>query len=99
MLREAGAGDGDVVLDTISVVFAALASQTPRELQDLAQKNDFVDVLCRMLEAVCRGKDPIELLLSGKTDVELKKVGIGRMEQSYVSIISKACCHIPPHDH
>lgn len=97
MLRESGAGDGDVVLDTILVVFAALAAQTPRELQDLAQKDDFVDVLCRMLEAVGRGKDPLELLLSGKTDTELKMVGIGRMEQSYVSI-STLPYRIPPHD-
>lgn len=74
-----------MVLDTILVIFSALTAKAPRDLQDLAQKPGFVDVLCRMLEGVGRGKDPLELLLSWKTDIELKEVGIGRMEKSYVS--------------
>lgn len=87
-----------MVLDTILVTFTALVAQTTQDLQDLAQNPDFVAVLCRMLEAVGRGKDPIELLLSGKTDIELKRLGIGRTEKSYVSIISfRSSCCIPPH--
>ena len=86
-MRDAGAGDGDLVLDGILVLFAALVSQTPRDLQDLAQNHDFVLTLCRMLSSMERGKDPIELLSSGASDLELKKTGIGKIEKSTVSVL------------
>ncbi|KAA1473034.1 hypothetical protein DENSPDRAFT_839449 [Dentipellis sp. KUC8613] len=81
VLRGAGAGDGDKVLDAILVLFVALAAQTPRDLLELAQKPDFTSVLCSVLSSVPRGKDPLEIVASGASDAELKKAGIGKPEK------------------
>jgi len=62
VLRAAGAGDGDRVLDAILVLFAALVAQSPRDLQDMAHRTDLVSVLCSVLSSVEKGKDPVQLV-------------------------------------
>jgi len=83
-LRGSGAGEGDKVLDAILVLFAALVSQSPREITELTQKADFVPVLWDIL-ATLNGADPLELLGSGANEGELKKVRIGKAEKLTVS--------------
>lgn len=95
VFRGSGAGDGDVVLDSILVLFVALVAQSPRDALDLALKADLPDVLCRMLDGVGRCKDPIVLVSSGKTDSELKKLGIGKMEKSIVSPVIRSAISEP----
>ncbi|THH17311.1 hypothetical protein EW146_g3475 [Bondarzewia mesenterica] len=84
-LRGAGAGDGDKVLDAVLVLFAALISQTPRDLQHLAQNSDFVSTLCEILPSVERNKDPILLVSRSGNDLELKKIGFGKPEKSMLA--------------
>lgn len=86
-LREAGAGDGDKVLDTILVFFASLAARDPRDLPDLASKSDFVPELFRLLGSWGRENDPLWLISCGLSDAELKKVGISKAEKLSVSYV------------
>ncbi|KAI0264708.1 hypothetical protein BC834DRAFT_825952 [Gloeopeniophorella convolvens] len=79
-LRAAGAGDGDKVLDAILVLFAALVAESPHEVNELIQKEDFVPVLWDML-ATFSGKDPLELIGSGANDAQLKNAGVGKAEK------------------
>ncbi|TFY75736.1 hypothetical protein EWM64_g8276 [Hericium alpestre] len=81
VLRSAGAGDGDKVLDSILALFAALVAQAPRDLQEFAQKPDFVPVLCEIISFAQRGKDPLALVVDAEGDAELKKAGIGKPEK------------------
>ena len=86
-LRGSGAGEGDKVLDAILVLFAALVSQSPREISELTQKADFVPVLWDIL-ATLNGADSLELVGSGVNEGELKKAGIGKAEKLAVSLSS-----------
>jgi hypothetical protein len=79
-LRASGAGDGDKVLDAILVLFAALVAQSPHEMVELTQKNDFIPVLWGILTTLNK-VDSFELVGSGENDVELKKAGVGRAEK------------------
>ncbi|KAI0058630.1 hypothetical protein BV25DRAFT_1964571 [Artomyces pyxidatus] len=90
ILRSAGAGDGDRILDSILIFFAALAAQSPRDLQELTNKPDFVATLWRMLPSVERGKDPITFLSGNFNDSELKKAGIGKSEKRMLASLSIA---------
>jgi len=84
-LRVSGAGDGDKVLDAILVLFAALVAQSPHEMIELTQKEDFTSVLWGMLTTLNK-VDPFELVGSGANEVELKKAGIGKAEKLNVSL-------------
>lgn len=79
-LRASGAGGGDKVLDAILVLFAALVAQSPHEMIELTQKEDFTSVLWGMLTTLSK-VDPFELVGSGANEVELKKAGIGKAEK------------------
>ena len=81
LLRQAGAGEGDRVLDSVLILFCALVAQTPDDLQGLAQQDDFVPSLCHLLQSTARGKDPLELVSRGVTDAELKNAGILKSEE------------------
>jgi hypothetical protein len=85
-LRASGAGDGDKVLDAILVLFAALVAQSPHEMIELTQKEDFTSVLWGMLTMLSK-VDSFELVGSGANEVELKKAGIGKAEKLNVSLI------------
>jgi hypothetical protein len=85
-LRVSGAGDGDKVLDAILVLFAALVAQSPHEIFELTQKEDFTSVLWGMLTTLSK-VDPFEVVGSGANEVELKKAGIGKVEKLNVSLI------------
>ena len=85
-LRASGAGDGDKVLDAILVLFAALVAQSPHEMLELTQKEDFIPVLWDILTTLSKA-DPFELVESGANEVELKKAGIGKAEKLTVSLV------------
>jgi hypothetical protein len=84
-LRDAGAGDGDKVLDAILVLFAALVVQSSHDVTELTRKADFVPVLWDILDTLS-GSDSLELVGSGVDDGELKKAGIGKAEKLTVSL-------------
>ncbi|KAI0317321.1 hypothetical protein OF83DRAFT_1058862 [Amylostereum chailletii] len=105
VLRRAGAGDGDRVLDSILVLFCALAAQSSNDLQELLRQEDFIPILCRLLISVSGGKDSFELISSGLSDAELKKAGISRPEKSSLvalntviatksGLLSSKTCHL-----
>jgi hypothetical protein len=94
-LRASGAGDGDKVLDAILVLFAALVAQSPHEMIELTQKEDFTPVLWGMLTTLSK-VDPFELVGSGADEVELKKAGIGKAEKFNVNLIPYRNPHISP---
>ncbi|KAL5521823.1 hypothetical protein ACEPAF_2571 [Sanghuangporus sanghuang] len=48
-LREAGAGNGDKVLDPILCCFVALASDEPRDILLLANNEDFIETVIRLM--------------------------------------------------
>ncbi|KAL5477004.1 hypothetical protein ACEPAI_3191 [Sanghuangporus weigelae] len=50
-LREAGAGNGDKVLDPILCCFVALASDEPRDILLLANDEDFIETVIRLMIA------------------------------------------------
>ncbi|KAI0053231.1 hypothetical protein FA95DRAFT_1482207 [Auriscalpium vulgare] len=81
VLRGAGAGDGDKILDAILVLFAACAAESPQDLLELVQLPDFVPTLWRVLPSVERAKDALQLVQSGLGDFELKKAGISKAEK------------------
>lgn len=72
------------------MLFAALVSQSPREITELTQKADFVPVLWDIL-ATLNGADSLELLGGGANEGELKKVGIGKAEKLTVSCLLLQC--------
>ncbi|EMD31914.1 hypothetical protein CERSUDRAFT_119234 [Gelatoporia subvermispora B] len=82
MLRVAGGGNGDKVLDTILIVFAALVARDPRDLADLASKSDFSTVLFRMLGSLERRTDPLWAISCDLSDAELRKIGISKAEKA-----------------
>lgn len=86
-LREAGAGDGDKVLDAVLVLFAALVTQSSHGVTELTQKADFVPVLWDILTTLS-GTDSLELIGSGVNEGEMKRVGIGKAEKLNVSLTS-----------
>ncbi len=85
-LRASGAGDGDKVLDAILVLFAALVAQSPHEMIELTQKEEFIPVLWDVLTMLSK-VDSFELVGSGVNEVELKKAGIGKAEKLSVSLV------------
>jgi hypothetical protein len=87
-LRASGAGDGDKVLDAILVLFSALVAQSPHEMIELTQKDDFIPVLWGILTTLNK-VDSFELVGSGATEVELKKAGIGKAEKLTVGLVSR----------
>ncbi len=94
-LRASGAGDGDKVLDAILVLFAALVAQSPHEMIELTQKEEFIPVLWDMLTMLSK-VDSFELVGSGVNEVELKKAGIGKAEKLSVSLVTS---EIPYYTH
>ncbi|GJE86670.1 hypothetical protein PsYK624_027510 [Phanerochaete sordida] len=82
VLRTAGAGDGDKVLDSILVFFAALAARDPVDLTELTAKPDFVDKMLSMLAKLDRPTDPLWLISSSMSDPVLKRAGISRQEKT-----------------
>ncbi|KAH9922543.1 hypothetical protein B0H21DRAFT_701490 [Amylocystis lapponica] len=90
VLREAGAGNGDKVLDAILIFFAALVARDPRDLADLASKSDFASVLYHMLAVFERENDPLWLISSGLSDAELRKTGISKADKTSLVSLQKS---------
>ncbi|EJF63754.1 hypothetical protein DICSQDRAFT_153594 [Dichomitus squalens LYAD-421 SS1] len=82
VLREAGAGDGDKVLDTILAFYAALVARDSTVLSDLVSKSDFTDTLHNMLAALEHANDPLWLISSNAGVGELKAAGISKAENT-----------------
>ncbi|KAI0826539.1 hypothetical protein BC628DRAFT_1320044 [Trametes gibbosa] len=80
VLRETGAGDGDKILDSILVFYAALVTRDPSDIVDLARKSDFAATLYRMLSSLERSNDPLWLISTNAGGVELKAAGISKAE-------------------
>ncbi|GBE87659.1 predicted protein [Sparassis crispa] len=87
VFREAGAGNGDKVLDTTLIFYAALVAQDSRDLQDIASKSDFASALYRMLAILERENDPLWLISCGLSDAELRKAGISKAEKTSLAIL------------
>ncbi|CDO70629.1 hypothetical protein BN946_scf184748.g27 [Trametes cinnabarina] len=85
VLRGAGAGDGDKVLDTTLAFYAALVARDPTDLLDLAAKSDFTFTLHRMLACLERSNDPLWLLSMKADNAELKAAGITKAETTLLS--------------
>jgi hypothetical protein len=80
------------VLDSALVVFAALVTRDLRDLVDLANRTDLVPVLFKILSSLERKSDPLSLINSGLSDVELRKAGLARTEKSLVRIDDSIHC-------
>ncbi|KAI0372028.1 hypothetical protein BV20DRAFT_1034890 [Pilatotrama ljubarskyi] len=80
VLRDAGAGEGDKILDSILVFYAALVARDPTDLLDLASKSDFASTLHRILTSLERSNDPLWLISSNAGSAELKAAGISKAE-------------------
>ncbi|KAI0635244.1 hypothetical protein C8Q77DRAFT_1054507 [Trametes polyzona] len=85
VMRDAGAGDGDKVLDSILVCYAALVARDPTDILDLASKSDFASTLHRILMALDRSNDPLWLISSNAGNAELKAAGISKAENTLLS--------------
>ncbi|KAI8986902.1 hypothetical protein BD414DRAFT_416070 [Trametes punicea] len=85
VLREAGAGDGDKVLDSSLAFYAALIARDPGDLLDLASKSDFTSTLYRLLASLERSIDPLWLIATGADGAELKQAGITKAESALLS--------------
>ncbi|KAI0764887.1 hypothetical protein C8Q74DRAFT_1204781 [Fomes fomentarius] len=80
VLREAGGGDGDKILDSILSFYAALVARDTTDLLDLAAKSDFASTLHRMLASLEHANDPL-WLMSMEAGLEvLKAAGISKAE-------------------
>ncbi|KAI0088819.1 hypothetical protein BDY19DRAFT_890661 [Irpex rosettiformis] len=77
-LRAAGAGDGDKILDTILVFFAALISRDPIDAADLATRLDFEPILLKSLSHLTHENDPLWLISCGLHVPAMKAAGIPR---------------------
>ncbi|KII91108.1 hypothetical protein PLICRDRAFT_122892 [Plicaturopsis crispa FD-325 SS-3] len=88
VLRLAGAGDGDKILNIILVFFTALVARDSGSLADLAQKSDFGPTLFRLLESCDRQKDILGMVTAGASDAQLKQAGILRTERPVLTTLS-----------
>ncbi|KAF8508237.1 hypothetical protein BU17DRAFT_56821 [Hysterangium stoloniferum] len=79
-MREAGAGDGDKVLDLYLIAFVALVARDKRDLDDLSHRNGFFDTMLRML---LYSKKIDGFCIEG--DVEARKAGFSKSEWIAVS--------------
>jgi hypothetical protein len=86
VLREAGAGDGDKVLDVTLAFFVALVAKDSVSLSELALKEDFILTLTGMLMLFGPGNDILAAACAGASDAELKKMGVVQTEKPFVSI-------------
>lgn len=84
-LRQAGAADGDKVLDSTIVSFAALVSRDAGDLVELATKSDLVSVLYSSLATLDCSNDPLWLISCSLTDSELKKAGVSKLEKTLLA--------------
>ncbi|KAH9896941.1 hypothetical protein C8Q73DRAFT_643153 [Cubamyces lactineus] len=89
VLREAGAGDGDKVLDSILAFYAALVARDLADLLDLVSKSDFAPTLHRMLASLERTNDPLWLISSNAGSAELKAAGISKAEVTQLSSLQR----------
>ncbi|KZT68954.1 hypothetical protein DAEQUDRAFT_307759 [Daedalea quercina L-15889] len=89
VLRDAGAGNGDKVMDTILAFYAALVSRDTRDLADLAGRSDFLAALYGMLDGLRRANDPLWLVACGLSDAELRRAGIQRVDKTLLTGLEK----------
>ncbi|KAI0694225.1 hypothetical protein BC835DRAFT_1274905 [Cytidiella melzeri] len=79
-LRAAGAGDGDKILDTTLVLFAALVSRDPVDATDLATRTDFIPTLVTKMSFLTHNNDPLWLLSCGLRAPDMRSAGISRSD-------------------
>ncbi|TFY69847.1 hypothetical protein EVJ58_g195 [Rhodofomes roseus] len=89
VLREAGAGNGDKVMDTILAFYAALVSRDTRDLTDLVGRSDFLSALYNMLDGLERANDPLWLISCALSDAELRRAGIQRADKALLAGLEK----------
>lgn len=84
VLRDAGAGSGDPILDLALVSFAAYVAQDPRAISDLSAKPDFHAILDAMMRRD-RALEPFQFLDEDHSVDDAKRAGIGKAERKLVS--------------
>nr|VWO95991.1 Uncharacterized protein [Ganoderma boninense] len=89
VLREAGAGDGDKVLDTSLAFYAALVARDSTVLSDLVLKSDFIDTLHNMLTPLELSNDPLWLISTNAGPTDLKASGISKAENLLLGNLQK----------
>lgn len=78
------------VLDVVLLFFAALVAREPRDLSELYEKPDFIDVLLNFLGSLDKSNDPLWLISCGLGDVELKRAGVTKADKILVSCAALA---------
>ncbi|KAI0777752.1 hypothetical protein BD413DRAFT_467628 [Trametes elegans] len=89
VLRAAGAGSGDKLLDTTLLFYAALVARDPTDLLDLASKSDFASTLHRTLTSLERSNDPLWLVSTNAGVGEMKAAGISKAEVTLLSNVHR----------
>ncbi|KAI0674378.1 hypothetical protein C8Q78DRAFT_967086 [Trametes maxima] len=89
VLRDAGAGNGDKVLDAILVFYAALVARDSTALLDLAAKSDFASTLHRTLSSLERSNDPLWLISTDASTTEIKAAGITKAELTLLGSLQR----------
>ncbi|KAI0646376.1 hypothetical protein C8Q79DRAFT_909710 [Trametes meyenii] len=89
VLRDAGAGNGDKVLDAILVFYAALVARDPTDLLDLAAKSDFASTLHRILSSLERSNDPLWLISTDAGAAEFKTAGVTKSEVTLLGSLQR----------
>lgn len=86
LLREAGGGSGDPILDMALAAFSALVAQDSRALIDLSGKDDFDSVLDGLLRRE-RELEPFSLYDGGGdgSQEDARRAGVGKAEKKLVS--------------
>ncbi|KAG9008127.1 hypothetical protein FRB94_013684 [Tulasnella sp. JGI-2019a] len=80
VLRDAGAGSGDPILDMTLAAFTAFVAQDARAISDLSAKPDFDSALDAMMKRD-RDLEPFQFLDEDHSVGDAKRVGIGKAEK------------------
>ncbi|KAI0746859.1 hypothetical protein C8Q80DRAFT_1104533 [Daedaleopsis nitida] len=89
VLRQAGAGNGDKIMDSILAFYAALVARDPTDLLDLAAKSDFTSTLHRMLACLEHANDPLWMASTEAAASELRAAGISRSEATLLANLQR----------
>ncbi|KAG8889481.1 hypothetical protein FRB98_004166 [Tulasnella sp. 332] len=81
VLRDAGAGSGDPILDIALISFVAFVAQDPRAINDLSAKPDFDSVLDATVRRD-RNLEPFQFLDEDYSVDGAKRAGIGKAERN-----------------
>lgn len=89
-LIRAGAGtDGDVVIRVIAIAFCAFVSEEERDIANLSNRDDFLDLI-RWPLSLDRGMDPFMFLEDDFSADDAKRAGVGKMERRLLKSLQRA---------